>query len=163
MEGSYRSWRQAAGQIGSRPGSSEVSTTTPQASGQGEAYTDNIGIRSPIRSLRAASRSRRTLRISSARSRRTKCGFSLDHRSSPSRSGAKAITAMRPTSRAPPSGLTTSRRAPSLCGTWTRSPIVSSSTVAMHPISRELFVRGQMADAEPAVPNWSIAVDAIFA
>jgi Uma2 family endonuclease len=26
-----------------------------------------------------------------------------------------------------------------------------------------VFVRGQTADAEPAVPNWTIAVDAIFA
>jgi Uma2 family endonuclease len=26
-----------------------------------------------------------------------------------------------------------------------------------------VFVKGQIADAEPAVPNWSIAVDSIFA
>ena len=31
------------------------------------------------------------------------------------------------------------------------------------PDQPELFVRGQTADAEPAVPNWSMAVDAIFA
>ncbi len=34
------------------------------------------------------------------------------------------------------------------------------SDVPDHPV---LFVRGETADAEPAVPNWTIAVDAIFA
>jgi Uma2 family endonuclease len=31
------------------------------------------------------------------------------------------------------------------------------------PNQREVFVRGQVADAEPAVPNWTMPVDAIFA
>jgi Uma2 family endonuclease len=35
-----------------------------------------------------------------------------------------------------------------------------ASDEADHPT---VFVRGQTADAEPAVPNWTIAVDAIFA
>jgi Uma2 family endonuclease len=31
------------------------------------------------------------------------------------------------------------------------------------PEQPEVFIRGQVADAEPAVPNWTIAVDSIFA
>jgi Uma2 family endonuclease len=31
------------------------------------------------------------------------------------------------------------------------------------PDRPEVFVRGQAADAEPAVPNWTITVDVIFA
>jgi Uma2 family endonuclease len=31
------------------------------------------------------------------------------------------------------------------------------------PDQPELFVRGQVADALPAVPNWTVAVDAVFA
>jgi Uma2 family endonuclease len=31
------------------------------------------------------------------------------------------------------------------------------------PEQPEVFIRGQVADAEPAVPNWTVAVDSIFA
>ena len=32
-----------------------------------------------------------------------------------------------------------------------------------NPDHPTVFVRGQIADAEPAVPNWTVAADSIFA
>ena len=48
---------------------------------------------------------------------------------------------------------------------WDVDPIADRITKYRFdaPDHPEVFVRGQTADAEPAVPNWNIAVDAIFA
>ncbi len=87
-------------------------------------------------SARAANRSRRTPPISSARFRTMRCGSSKGRRRSPSRSGARGITAMRPSLRWPPSGPTISRRVLRSSGTWTPSIISSGSIERMPPTSR---------------------------
>ena len=133
-----------------------------QATGRGEAYTDNKGSRSR-RFPRAASRSRRTPRISSARSRRTRCGFSPGRRSSLSKSAARTTMVMRLLPLQQPNGPTTSRRGRSIV--WDVDPIADRIFKYRFdaPEQPEVFGRGQEADAEPAVPGWRMAVDSIFA
>ena len=116
------------------------------------------GFRGALRSPRVGSRSRRTRprppRTSSARSRRTTCDFSTGLRSSRSRSGARTTTVTRPKRPWRPSGPTTSRRARSSSGTLTPSTIGCFKYRFRHaPDQPEVFIRGQVADAEPAVPR----------
>jgi Uma2 family endonuclease len=48
---------------------------------------------------------------------------------------------------------------------WDVDPLAETVTVyrAANPTQRDVFRRGQIADAEPAVPGWRIAVDEVFA
>ena len=62
-----------------------------------------------------------------------------------------------------PSGPTTLRRGPRSSGTSIIGSVTGSGlTGSKHPTNRLLFVKGQVANAEPAVPGWRIALDDIF-
>jgi hypothetical protein len=107
-----------------------------QAIGRGEAYADNTGFAvAPLASGRESFSPDASYFLGPfpANEMRFLVGppvFAVEVRS-------ENITAMRPTWREPRRGLTTSRRAPSLCGTWTLSPIRSSSIVSMREIRRK--------------------------